>query len=156
MLELKKNELNRVNEKPFGILLFYANGCAHCDKIKPVFWKYAELYPDIQFAQIEINEGIDYYNKFAEEEQEVLYEVVKDSNGNEVKDENGKPIINVVLQKNEDGTPKMVKKYQVPSFYVHHVDAIAENNDYGFIGAFYGSLEEELKTVCEQIMNYGK
>ena len=123
--------------------------------IKPIFDKYSGLYPEIQFAKMEMNEGLEYYNKFAEDDQEVKYEVVRDANGVEIKDENNKAIINVIPQFNDDGTPKMTKKYAIPAFYVHHIDAIADNNDYGFVGGFTGALEDELKLVCDQIQNYG-
>jgi len=154
MLEIKKDELHKINSKPFGILLFYANGCQHCEKIKPIFAQYAEKYPEIQFCQIEINEGLEYYNKFAEMEQEIKFEPILDQNNEPKKDENGNVIMNIVPQFNEDGTPKMVRKYAVPAFYVHHTEAIAENNEYGFIGGFNGALEDELRTVCDQIMAF--
>lgn len=155
MLELKKEDISKINNKPFGIILFYAEGCHHCQRIKPIFDSYSEQYPEIQFAKIEMTDGLEYYNKFAEEDQDVIYETVKDANGNEIRDENDKPIINIVPQFNEDGSPKMTKKYAIPAFYVHHVEAIAENNEFGFVGGFSGALEDELKMVCEQIMSYG-
>jgi len=140
---LKKEELKELNSKPFSILLFYADGCKYCELVKPIFEDFSEKYPNIMFAKIELKEGDAYYTKYAEQEQEVIYEA-EGTDGN----------TKAIPQFNEDGSPKMVYKYAIPSFYVHHADAISDENPYGFIGGFDGLNEDELRLVCEQIEVY--
>lgn len=154
MQKITKDSLSSLSYKEFSILLFYAKGCHHCEKIKPVFEAYSERYPDIGFYKADVNENLEYYNRFAEDAQEVVYGPLKDENGKEKKDVNGNTQMVGVLQFNEDGSPKMAKKWIVPGFYVHHIDAINPNNPYGFIGGWDGSETVEVESVLNMIEKF--
>jgi len=154
MEDLQSNSLNKLNDKEFSILLFYADGCKHCEAAKPIFNTYSELYPEIAFFTTNISSNMDYYLKYAEERQEAAYETAKAPDGTEIKNIDGNSIVNAIFQFNEDGSPKMVKKIAAPTFYVHHVKAKGDTNTFGFIGGFDGHSEVELRTICDQIRQF--
>lgn len=143
MEDIKLEQLAKVNEKEFGIILFYADGCHHCKRVKPIFEDYSNRIDSIKFLTMDINEGKDYYDKYAERISEIIYEPIEGSND-----------LRAVAQFNEDGTPKMVIKYSVPGFFVHHKQAITEENKYGFIGGFDGANPEELDAIVSQLLIY--
>lgn len=145
MKYLKKEELNSLQDKEFSILLFYADGCVACQTAKPVFQQASEQFSKVGFYAIEIKEGLEYYNKFAEQEQEVMYEAKSGYS-----DKNNIETVAVPLF-NEDGTPKMKIKYTIPSFFVHHTKAISEENPTGFVGGWEGASRQELEQVIELI-----
>jgi thiol-disulfide isomerase/thioredoxin len=144
MIYLTKEELNKIKDKEFGILLFYATGCKYCEISKPLFEEASKNFPQIGFYAIEFNEGKEYYEKFAEDVEDVTYQ--------EVKNDKGESEFVAVPNLNEDGSPKIVKKYSFPSFYVHHSKASNPENEYGFIGGWDGATEKDLETVLMLIM----
>ena len=151
MLNIKEDQLELLKEKEFSILLFHSNGCYHCQNAKVVFEQFTKEYPKIQFLAIELNDGKNYYEKYAEDIQEVKYVNELNEDGSNKLDEKGSPVFQAVAIFNKDGTPKMIKKYSVPSFYVHHTKAITNENDYGFVGGFDGNNPAEARAILEQI-----
>jgi thiol-disulfide isomerase/thioredoxin len=145
MLNINKDQLNLLKEKEFSILFFHAKGCHHCESAKPVFELFSQEYPNIQFLSIELNEAKEYYEKYAEDIQAVTYEVIPNKDGV------GNLETKAIAQFNEDSTPKMVKKYAFPSFYVHHTKAATYDNEYGFIGGFDGNNSNEARAVLDQL-----
>lgn len=154
MDQITKQELSRIKDKEFTILFIQAKGCKFCETAKPMVLNYEKLYPNIQFLSIDLAEANEYYTKYATKEPKISYEVMKDPSGEELKDDNGNAITMAIPELNEDGSPKMSVKYSIPSFYVHHIAAQSEDNEYGWIGEFVGSSEAELSTICQQITNY--
>jgi thiol-disulfide isomerase/thioredoxin len=53
-----------------SVMLIYAESCAHCKTIKPVFDAMAPRYPTIAFMKREINEIFDTYMAHAEKNED--------------------------------------------------------------------------------------
>lgn len=150
MKTITSKDLPLLKEKEFSVLFFHAKGCQHCENAKPVFQKFSEAYPNILFLSIEFQDAREYYEKFAEEIPLVVYEPLLE-NDQPILDEKGNQITKAVAQFNEDGTPKLVKKYAFPTFYVHHTEAAKPDNEFGFIGGFDGLNVAEAQAVLNQL-----
>ncbi len=151
MLNIKEDQLSLLKEKEFSVLFFHANGCHHCEAAKPVFENFSIEYPSIQFLSLEFSDGKSYYEKYAEDIQAIVYEPLTHEDGSIQLDEKGNQLTKAVAQFNEDGTPKMVKKYSFPSFYVHHTKAATYENEFGFIGGFDGLNPLEAKAILDEL-----
>jgi thiol-disulfide isomerase/thioredoxin len=140
--ELTKDSLNALLSKEFGVLLYYAKGCAHCESFKPKVEEVAALYPAIGFYKIELGEGVEEYNRRADSEPEYVYEPIEGSEETRkvpVLDENGQPVMSIT--------------YSVPCLYFYHTKAITEENSLGYIGGMDSPTAEELVMVCNDFMN---
>lgn len=137
-------QLDKLKDREFSILLFFANGCNACSVAKPIFESASSQHSKIGFYAMEIMSGKEYYDKFAEQEQEVVYETSGPTDGSDM-------ATSPVPQYDENGLPKMRVKYVIPSFYVHHTKAISEGNPTGFVGGWEGASQAELEQVIEMI-----
>ena len=151
MQNIKEDQLSLLKNKEFSILFFHAKGCHHCEAAKPIFEQFSNEYANIQFLSTEFNDNKAYYEKYAEDIQAIAYEPALNEDSTPKLDEKGNQITNAVVQFNEDGTPKMVKKYAFPSFYVHHTKAITLENEFGHIGGFDGNSPLEARAILDQL-----
>lgn len=141
ILDITQSTLDQILKSEFTVLFFYAEGCHHCELAKPVFHSLSELYPKIQFLKSNFSTVKKHYEQHAEDVEDLVYETSNDGT------------VTAIKQVNEDGTPKMVKKYSFPSFYVYHSKAADEFNPYGFIGGFDGNNPEESQAIIGEIAN---
>lgn len=139
--ELTKDLLSSVSSKEFGILLYYAKGCAHCEALKPKVEEIAQAFPQLGFYKIELAEGYEEFIKHADKEPEVTYEAVEGS-----EETKAVPVLD------ENGQPVMTYKISVPSFYIYHTKNQSPDNPLGFCGGLDGSSAEELILVCQDLM----
>lgn len=58
------------------IIFMYAEGCAHCETIKPVFDRESHAYSGTSFVKKEISEAWEIYNKHAERNEDGTIKVV--------------------------------------------------------------------------------
>lgn len=85
----------------FKVILFYANGCIHCDELKPKFNELIPYYSNkVDFELKDITTSMLDYQAIIP--KQTFTETVKDEAGNEVKklkrDENGKVIYEAPLE----------------------------------------------------------
>lgn len=135
---LTKDDFNKIQETNVSLVLFYAEGCPHCEGLKPKFEEYAKAFPELGFYQIDIAQGYEEYVKYAEKEPEVKYEAVEGS-----EDVKEIPVLD------DQGNPVMSYKISVPSVYVYHKANVTADNPLGFVGGADGATDEEIFAIIQ-------
>jgi thiol-disulfide isomerase/thioredoxin len=131
----------KLREGSFSVILFYADGCHHCQQVKPVIEEVKKQLVNSTFYSIDIsseNNHMELYNKYAKLEQEKEY-----------KEADGQTLVRLLY--NEDGTPRMVKGVSIPDILMFSSKEVdEEDNENGFIGKVSGNLPDKITGVLQQ------
>lgn len=120
---ITSSDLDLIKLNDCTILLTYANGCRHCETIKPRFEEYSNKFPELTFLKADLNEINDFYIKFADKQ---------------------------IIQ-NEDGAEVEVPVFTIPNFYIFVKALQVPGNEFGFAGGFDGANSDELQNVLDAL-----
>lgn len=131
----------KLREDSFSIVLFYADGCHHCQQVKPIITDLESKLQNTKFYMIDISSEdghMELYNKYAKLEQEKEYKEI-----------NGETQVRFVF--NEDGTPSMVRGISIPDILLFSSKEVDEDdNENGFVGKVSGNLPDKITGVLKQ------
>lgn len=145
--EIKKDEFK---PNDLAIIMFYAEGCGACEAAKPLYEEISKKHGDIEFYKMQFDQEA-YENIYNLYEEKTIKQVeeVKDEDGNPVLTKSGKPFKRHKL----DDNGEIVKKSPiiVPNFFFFHPESAEGNDKLGFLGNVRGSDLQKVESIIEQM-----
>ena len=138
MRQLKLKNLHLLKRADYSVVLIYANGCLHCETVKPIYKALEKEYrEEIAFYKAEINDIKALYETYAEKQPAMSQ--TESGEVSEILDESGNPV--------------MVPTYIIPNFFVFAHELQGDEDEYGFAGGFDGANPNELEAVLQALQN---